>query len=95
MSKNLNENLTTDDSNVVQGSFRPTLVSRIVAAFKSWNSRRKAVRELNAMPDVLLRDIGIERYQITEAVNNSGAFAEIIRMRGENVVHAPRVRKAA
>lgn len=58
--------------NIVRGLFRPTALSRALAAFKAWQSRRIAIRELSAMPDALLRDIGIERFQIKDAVRNFG-----------------------
>jgi len=54
-------------------------LSRTWAALRAWNNRRIAVRELSAMPDAQLRDIGIERYQIRDAVN--GAYPGIIRLR--------------
>lgn len=60
------------------GLFRA--LSRTWAALRAWNNRRIAVRELSAMPDAQLRDIGIERYQIRDAVN--GAYPGLIRLRG-------------
>jgi len=55
-------------------------LARAWAALRAWNNRRIAVRELSAMPDAQLRDIGIERYQIRDAVN--GAYPDLIRLRG-------------
>lgn len=54
------------------------LLARAWAMLRAWHNRRIAVRELSAMPDALLRDIGIERYQIRAAVN--GAYPAIIRL---------------
>ena len=69
--------IDTANENVVHGKFRPVQpanpVARIWTALKSWQSRRTAIRELSAMPDALLRDIGIERYQIKNAVNKGAA----------------------
>ena len=70
--------------NVIRGLFRPTLLSRGWAALKGWRNRRVAIRELNAMPDALLRDIGIERYQIKNAVNNFAKRPDVISMSGES-----------
>ena len=89
--------------NIIHGLFRPTLLSRGLAALKSWQSRRVAIRELNAMPDALLRDIGIERYQIKNAVHNFGAHPEVFRASGDKtgtgigigITEAPLVQKAA
>jgi len=53
--------------------------ARAWAALRAWHNRRVAVRELSAMPDAQLRDIGIERYQIRDAVN--GAYPDLIRPR--------------
>lgn len=56
-------------------------LTRAWASLRAWHNRRVAVRELSAMPDALLRDIGIERYQIRAAVR--GAYPGIIRLRAE------------
>ena len=47
-------------SNVVHGSFREGIMARIVRQIRDWNNRRQAIRQLNMMPDSLLKDIGIE-----------------------------------
>ncbi len=94
MSKNISKTIPAG-GNIVHAPFRPTLFSRVATAVKGWHSRRLAIRELNAMPDALLRDIGIERYQIKDAVNNFGARPEIFRMRNEKVFAAHGNKKAA
>lgn len=48
---------------------RPGLFKTLLAASRDWNNRRKAVRELYAMPDRLLRDLGIDRAQIPYVVS--------------------------
>lgn len=72
--------------NIIHTRFRAGRASGLVralartwAALRAWNNRRIAVRELSAMPDAQLRDIGIERYQIRDAVN--GAYPSIVRLR--------------
>ena len=70
---------------VLGGAFRPAPLARLAAvwsAFKAWRVRRLAMRELRAMPDWLLRDIGIERARIREAVCNSGARPANLRVAG-------------
>ena len=70
---------------VIGGAFRSAPVARLAAiwsVFKAWRNRRLAVRELRAMPDWLLRDIGIERAWIREAVRNSGARPANLRVAG-------------
>ncbi len=49
------------------------LAKRAKTQLVHWHARRVAVRQLHAMPDWLLRDIGIERHQINDAVNHLGA----------------------
>lgn len=66
--------------NVVRGAFRPNIVIRMVHSVQAWNQRRLAIRELNAMSDSLLRDLGIERYQISDVVNRTGDFAGLDRI---------------
>ena len=86
------ENIS-DRKNVVSGKFRRNLFLRLVGKVKTWNQRRLAIRELRAMPDHLLRDLGIERYQIADAVNSCGDFAELLPCVTESAV-AP-LKKAA
>ena len=61
-------------SNVLQGRFRKTAFKRALERFKTWYDRHQAIKQLEMMPDSYLRDIGIERYQISDVVNQKGAF---------------------
>ncbi len=65
--------IMSDRRNVIHNSFRRGIARRIVDRIKSWDERRKAVRQLTAMSDRLLQDIGIERHEIYQSVNRSGA----------------------
>ena len=65
----------SQSENVVKGVFRPNILIRAARRLIAWNQRRLAVRELNAMSDTLLRDLGIERYQISDVVNRKGDFS--------------------
>ena len=89
----------TGHDNIVDGLFRPTLLSRGLVILKGWSKRRRAIRELSAMPDALLRDIGIERHQINDAVHNfgrrpAGRF-EVVKMPVEKIIAAMPMQKAA
>ena len=79
--------------NVVSGKFRRPLVLRLIGRLKSWNQRRLAIRELQGMSDYLLRDLGIERFQIADAVKNSGEFTQLPAAKKDSAV-AP-LKKAA
>lgn len=81
--------------NITHGAFRPNLFSRMLATVKNWRNRHKAIRELNAMSDALLADIGIQRHQIKDAVNNRVARSEIINLPEANIPRARAVQKAA
>ncbi len=59
-------------TNVIRGSFKTNILLRLVRRMQAWYRNRLAIQELQAMPDVLLRDIGIERYQIAEVVKKGG-----------------------
>lgn len=93
---------STTAGNIVHNRFRRAPLSRFSlaplarawAAFRGWNNRRIAIRELNAMPDALLRDIGIERYQIPDAVKHSN-YPEILRLRQPKAAPTLEVKKAA
>ncbi len=58
--------------NVIHNSFRRGIIRRIADRIKYWNERRKAIRQLTAMSDRLLQDIGIERHEIYQAVYRPG-----------------------
>ncbi|MGI9310836.1 MAG: DUF1127 domain-containing protein [bacterium] len=89
-------------TNVAHVAFRnplsATILSKAWHALKDWNNRRIAVRELSAMPDALLRDIGIERYQIREVVRHGGARSQVHALRQPTIKRAARpaeIKKAA
>ena len=66
-----------EQMNIVHGHFRKGLVARLIARISNWNQRRQAIRELHAMSDSLLNDLGIARYQIEQVVNQTGSFHEL------------------
>ena len=68
-------------NNVISAAFRPSLFARLRAAVAGWHNRRIAALQLHAMPDALLRDIGIERHQINAAVRNFGASPAPLKLR--------------
>lgn len=72
--------------NVVKGAFRPNILVRMLHSVQAWNQRRLAIRELNAMSDSLLRDLGIERYQISDVVNRTGDFSGLGRIAPVSVI---------
>jgi uncharacterized protein YjiS (DUF1127 family) len=69
-----------EPENIVKGAFRPNSLVRMLQRVQAWNQRRVAIRELNAMSDSLLRDLGIERYQISDVVNRTGDFSGLERI---------------
>ncbi len=56
-------------TSAIQVESNNNFMRRLNARLKNWNDRRIAIRELQAMPNYLLADIGIDRLQIREAVN--------------------------
>ncbi len=71
--------------NVVKGTFRRNIVIRAWHRLSAWNQRRLAIRELNAMSDSLLRDLGIERFQISDVVNHRGEFSDLRAVKPETI----------
>ncbi len=63
--------------NIVSGQFHRNFLIRMINRWQAWNRRRQAIRELRAMPDVLLRDIGIQRHEIENVVKYGGNFAHL------------------
>jgi len=57
--------------------------SRLMARFNDWNLRRKARKQLHAMSDFLLADIGITRDEIDAHVdgNSQRGFATVEELR--------------
>ncbi len=44
------------------------LIKKVVADVREWNSLRVARHEINAMPDYILDDLGMERSEIADVV---------------------------
>ncbi len=63
--------LTSSQPKLLQGKFRSGVVQRVVTRLRRWNNNRIAVNQLKAMPDYLLQDIGLYRYQIESFVNRN------------------------
>jgi len=53
-----------------------TGVSRLVEEFRAWHRRRAAVRELRALSDHTLKDIGLHRSEIRSVVHEMTRAAE-------------------
>ena len=83
------------DSNIVEGAFERGVFTRMVDKYKAWNERRVAISQLSAMPDRLLKDIGIDRYDISAAVNNSGHFAKLVTRPAGAAKDSLEIQKAA
>ncbi len=47
------------------------MLYRIFSAFRRWNCRRVAIRELTALPDWVLKDIGVLRGEIPAVIEAS------------------------
>jgi uncharacterized protein YjiS (DUF1127 family) len=79
--------------NVLRGNFRKNFLVRLVARVRTWNERRKAIQTLHGMSDTLLRDLGIERYEIEDVVRRGGEYTVLKPVRKSSAV-AP-LKKAA
>lgn len=84
-----------NSATVLTGSFERGVVSRLIDRFVIWNDRRKTVRQLHTMSDRLLRDIGINRYEIDVAVRRPADFAELPVSAKVESITANKVSKAA
>ncbi len=93
MTVRTNEQIANPE-NVVLGQFQRNFLVRLIHRLQAWNRRRLAIRELQAMPDSLLRDLGIERYEIRDVVLNGGDFSQLRPRKTESAV-APLKRAAA
>ena len=81
--------------NIVSGSFRKNLIIRTLSKIGSWNNRRIAIRELSAMSDSLLQDLGIQRYQIVDVVNQTGSFHQLPQVSAKSEAVTPLHQAAA
>ena len=84
-----------DRRNIIQNSFRRGITRRIIDRIKYWNERRKAVRQLMAMSDRLLQDIGIERHEIYQSVHKPCAPVKMVSERTCKPEATGELRKAA
>lgn len=64
-------------SNIVHAEFEVGIVVRTFRRVKAAIARRAAIRQLHALPDRMLRDIGIERSQIREMVTAQGTLSQL------------------
>jgi len=87
--------MMSDHSNVIHSSFKRTAIRRIVDRIRAWNERRAAIRQLHAMSDRMLRDIGIQRHEIHAAVNRTSVSAKIVPARINKPEAPGELRKAA
>jgi len=90
-----NSSITTENINVVQGSFRRGYLSRVVDRIKAWHERRVATRQLNALSDRMLRDIGVERHKIDQAVNRSGLYTKLVTEKTSSIEVSGEIKRAA
>jgi len=64
----------------------------MLSNLKNWYVRRQAINELSALPDYLLRDLGIEnRYQIAEVINGKMSQRRLKTVSANAVVDKPSV----
>lgn len=84
-----------ENSNVVRGEFKRGIVTRAIDMIKSRYEQGLATRHLNALSDRMLKDIGIERFEISEAVRSNGAFASLIATRAPRPELYTELRRAA
>lgn len=69
-----------ESSTVVHGKFGRGILSQVSRAFHQVQAlieHKKAVRHLRSLPDRLLRDIGIERYQIHQLTRSRGTLTQL------------------
>jgi uncharacterized protein YjiS (DUF1127 family) len=92
MNKNVNMN---EYSNVVHGEFRRGALARVIDQVMAWNERRIAIRHLSALSDRMLDDIGIDRYEISSVVRQTGSSAPINVDRPDLPAESAVIREAA
>ena len=88
----MNNTVTLNEKlNVVQGGF----LARVLNQIKVFRRQKKAVRELEALSDRLLRDIGIDRSQIREVVRSGRVFTPLAADRTSRPERSTEFRQAA
>ena len=90
-----NISIMGDQTNVIHNSFRRGITRRIIGRIKYWNERRAAIRQLTAMSDRLLQDIGIERHEIYQSVYRPSAPVKMVSERIGKPEVSGELRKAA
>lgn len=84
-----------ENANVVHGEFRQGIAMRAFYKIKAWMERRNTIRQLNALPDRMLLDIGIERAHIRNSINSKCAFTQLVSKRTGQPDAAADFRRAA
>ncbi len=88
-------NITSINSNVVEGTFRRGLIARTFDRLLAWNERRIAIQQLNTMSDRMLKDIGIDRSEIGQVVKRPAAFAKLNVLHSETSEVSRNIQRAA
>ena len=68
---------TNDNTNIVHRKFRLGILVRTFHKIKVLIERRNTIRQLNALSDRMLHDIGISRENIHSSVNNRATFVKL------------------
>ena len=62
-----------ENEGLTQVNFGGSKIKRLINKAVVWNNNRIAIRDLNAMSDWVLNDLGIERYEIEDKVRLSAS----------------------
>ena len=66
-----------NQTNIVKGAFKPDIFSHIKNTIRIWKYRRNAISHLSNLPDRLLEDIGVKRYEIVSTARKTKTHFEI------------------
>ena len=66
-------NINEETEGLTKVNFGGSKIKRMINKAIVWNNNRIAIRDLNAMSDWVLQDLGIERYEIEDKVRLSAS----------------------
>ena len=88
-------NFKVNQDKVVVAPFKRSVFARLAGQLRLWRDRQITIKQLRALPDHLLRDIGVERNLIVEFVDQRPANVGVLNVQTIKTAAQSKIQKAA
>ena len=87
--------IKVNQDTVVVAPFKRSVFARLIGQLRVWRDRQLTIKQLRALPDHLLRDIGVERNLIVEFVDQRPANIGVLNIQSIKTAAHLKTQKAA